>query len=176
MVTSLQPTELSAAARAALRLLAVTRMGLEPRRIQTQSQMMTVVTVGWPTRRCQEGDALPKYVFSTILMCGCRVCVYNPCEVGIEKFGDVPMADQACCRRGIDPSSELMSVWPTCGDKQGGLRLPNPDPVTSEECGENYVYNPATATRCVLAVIASVPCNSICAFQKLPSCPVCSGE
>ena len=39
------------------------------------------------------------------------------------------------------------SSWPTCGDKMGGLVLPNPDPVSNQECGDGYSYNPAQSHR-----------------------------
>ena len=38
-------------------------------------------------------------------------------------------------------------TWPTCGDKSSSNQAPNPDPVSDQECGEGYVYNPGAATR-----------------------------
>ena len=78
-----------------------------------------------------------------------RTCEMNPCEVGISAFGDVPMVDQACCKRGLQSSgSSGQLAWPSCGDKSSSFRLPNPDPISDQECGEGYIYNPAKANRC----------------------------
>ena len=58
----------------------------------------------------------------------------------IPVFGDAPLGDAAtCCKRG-NPN-------PTCGDKDGYGNGSDPDPVTDEECGNGWHYNPANADR-----------------------------
>ena len=74
-------------------------------------------------------------------MCELRVCVKNPCDVGTTMYGDAPLADQACCM------SAATAHPATCGDKHGGIQPTNVFPVTDQDCGEGYVYNPAQAHR-----------------------------
>ena len=56
------------------------------------------------------------------------------------EFGDAPVGDKhTCCKKG--------NPQPTCFDKDGYGIGKDPNPVTDEECGLGFHFDPAKADR-----------------------------